>query len=266
MTRFNDYSNRYENLQMSRTDSGILTVMLHTNGGSHIHTGKAHQEFPQAMADIAADTENEVVILTGAGDDFMTQIDFSTVADNTLPRNWYKIVTEARHMLLNLLEIPVPVIAAVNGPVHIHSEYLLVNDIILASDTAEFQDKVHRVGSVVPADGVQIAWEQALGLIRSRYFLLTGQVISAQAALSLGVVHEVVPRAELMQRAQQLAEDLLQWSPLARRYNRLIMTRKWKQLVNDRVPFEMAMEGHALTDVRLEDEYKKEQSSSFMRT
>lgn len=42
MTSFHEYKNKYENLMMERTDSGILTVTMHTDGGSHIHTGKAH--------------------------------------------------------------------------------------------------------------------------------------------------------------------------------------------------------------------------------
>jgi enoyl-CoA hydratase/carnithine racemase len=63
---------------MERTDSGILTVTMHTNGGSHIHTGKAHREFPEAFGEIARDRQNEVVIFTGAGDQWISHIDFST--------------------------------------------------------------------------------------------------------------------------------------------------------------------------------------------
>ena len=68
MTHFNEYKDKYENLKLERTESGILTVTMHTNGGSHIHTGKAHQEFAEAFGEIARDRQNEVVIFTGAGE------------------------------------------------------------------------------------------------------------------------------------------------------------------------------------------------------
>lgn len=143
MSDFDQYSNRYENLRMERTPNGILTVTMHTNGGSHIHTGKAHREFPEAFGEIARDRENEVVIFTGAGEEWISHIDFSTVGDITKPVGWYAILTEARQLLYNFLDISVPVISAVNGPAPIHGEYALMADIILAAEDAYFQDNQH---------------------------------------------------------------------------------------------------------------------------
>ncbi len=248
MITLNDYANRYENIKTERTDDGILAVTLHANGGSHVHTGKAHGDFSEAFGFIALDPENEVIILTGAGDEFMTQIDFTTVADNTQPQNWYKILTEARRMIFNLLDVQVPIIAAVNGPVHIHSEYPLLCDLILAADTSEFADKVHKGVGVVPADGVQVAWEQALGPVRARYYLYTGTTISAQEALALGMVHEVVPKAQLLTRAHELAHELLKLPRLARVYNHLMFMKKLKCEVVEHLPFDMGLAGAVLTD------------------
>jgi enoyl-CoA hydratase/carnithine racemase len=250
MTQLAEYARTFRHLEIHR-ERGILTVRLHSDGGPHVHTGLAHREVPEAFARIAEDPENEVVILTGTGDRFMTEIDFSTVADNTNPRNWYAILTEARRAMLNLLEIQVPVIAAVNGPVHIHSEWPLLADLVIASDHAYFMDEVHAREGIVPADGVQVVWESLIGPIRSRYFLLTAQKIAARQALELGVVNEVVPFERLMPRALELAEQLLELPSLTRRYNRLMMTRRMKLAINDRVPFEMALEGATLTDKRL---------------
>ena len=248
MITLKDYADRYANLKIGRSDDGILTVTMHTNGGSHVHSGQAHEDFGEAFAFIGQDPKNEVIIFTGAGDDYMTQIDFSTVVDNTKPLNWYKILNEARRMCFNLLDVQVPVIAAVNGPVHIHTEYPLLCDIVLASDTAEFADRVHKAVGVVPADGVQVAWEQALGPIRARYFLITGQVLSAQEALRLGVVNEVIPKAHLLERAQQLARELLLLPRLTRVYTHLMFTKKLKRDIVEHMPFDMGLEGAVLTD------------------
>ncbi len=243
--KFEDYKDKYESLRMERTPSGILTVALHTNGGPHIHTGKAHREFPDAFGDIARDSGNEVVIFTGSGDSWITHIDFDSVGDITKPEIWYNILTEARRTLYNLLDISVPMISAVNGPAPIHGEYALLADIILASETAYFQDNQHLPvgGGVVPADGVQVIYPEVLGRTRGHYFLLTGQKLSAQEALSLGVVNEVLPPDQLMNRANELAEQLLKIAPLTRRYTRLMMTKRIKQLVIENLPFDMGLEG-----------------------
>ncbi len=245
MLKFDEYANKYENLRMERTPSGILTVMMHTNGGSHVHTGKAHREFPDAFADIARDPGNEVVIFTGAGDSWITKIDFETVGDITQPEIWHNILTEARRTLYNLLDISVPMISAVNGPAPIHGEYALLADIILASDTAYFQDNQHLPvgGGVVPADGVQVIYPEVMGRTRGHYFLLTMQKLSAQEALSIGMVNEVLPPNQLLSRAHELAEQLLKIAPLIRRYTRLMMTKRMKQRIIENVPFDMGLEG-----------------------
>jgi enoyl-CoA hydratase/carnithine racemase len=245
MSDFDQYSNRYENLRMERTPNGILTVTMHTNGGSHIHIGKAHREFPEAFGEIARDRENEVVIFTGAGEQWITHIDFSTVGDITKPVGWYAILTEARQLLYNFLDISVPVISAVNGPAPIHGEYALMADIILAAEDAYFQDNQHLSvgGGVVPADGVQILYPAAMGDVRGHYFLLTMQKLTAQEALQIGMVNEVHPRNKLLARANELAEQLLRFDPFTRRYTRLMFTRKLKRKVIDELPFDMGLEG-----------------------
>jgi enoyl-CoA hydratase/carnithine racemase len=183
--------------------------------------------------------------LTGAGENWITAIDFSTVDDITKPKGWYKILFETRRVLYNLCDISVPVIAAINGPAPIHGEYALLADIILASETTYFQDNQHLPvgGGVVPGDGVQVIYPEVLGRIRGHYFLLTMQKISAQEALSIGMVNEVLPPNQLLQRAHELAKQLLKIAPMTRRYTRLMMTKKMKHLINENVPYDMGLEG-----------------------
>ena len=242
---FADYQHKYENLKLERTDSGILTITMHTNGGSHLHTGTAHREFAEAFGEIARDQQNEVVIFTGAGDEWISDIDFSTVGDITKPAGWYAILTEARQLIYNFLDISVPVISAVNGPARIHGEYALMADIILAAEEAYFQDNQHLSvgGGVVPADGVQILYPHAMGDVRAHYFLLTMQKLTAAEALQMGMVNEVHPRDKLLARANELAEQLLRLDPFTRRYTRLMFTRKLKRRVIDELPFDMGLEG-----------------------
>src|SRR6202043_3825594 len=108
----------------------------------------------------------------------------------------------------NHLNIEVPMIAAVNGPALIHAELAVLCDIVLAADHAEFQDAPHLPLGIVPGEGVHIVWPLLLGPNRGRYFLLTGEEISAQQALTLNVVAEVLPPERLLPRAHELASQL----------------------------------------------------------
>jgi enoyl-CoA hydratase/carnithine racemase len=71
---------------------------------------------------------------------------------------------------MNLLNIEVPVISAINGPEWRHSEIPLLCGIMLAADTAEFQDSAHFASDVVPGDGMHIVYPLLLGMNRGRLF------------------------------------------------------------------------------------------------
>lgn len=245
MTQLSDYQYAYKNLIFDRTPDGLLTVTLHTDRGPHTHTGEAHTEFAQAFHDVARDPGNELVVLTGAGGYWIEAIDFSTVGDITQPPGWHKILTEARSVLQGLIDIPVPVIAAIPGPATVHGEYAWTADIVLAADTAVFQDDQHLPVGVVPADGVQVLWGYAMGEHRSKYFLITGQSVDAQQALAWGMVQEVLPADQVLERAHQLARELLKLPPLTRRYTRLIFTKNLRRQLLD-VPYDMALEGQSI--------------------
>ncbi len=98
-------------------------------------------------------------------------------------------------------------LAAINGPAVRHPEIPLLCDIVLASETATIQDSAHFNGGLVPGDGVHIVFPMLMRINRGRYFLLTGQVLDASEAKQLGLVSEVLPPADLLPRAWQLANN-----------------------------------------------------------
>jgi enoyl-CoA hydratase/carnithine racemase len=61
---------------------------------------------------------------------------------------------------MNILDIAVPLIAAVNGPVRLHTEYILLADIVLATPSVVFQDKPHFELGIVPGDGVDLIYSE----------------------------------------------------------------------------------------------------------
>uniref|UniRef100_A0A832H2L2 Enoyl-CoA hydratase/isomerase family protein n=2 Tax=Oscillatoriales cyanobacterium SpSt-402 TaxID=2282168 RepID=A0A832H2L2_9CYAN len=244
------YFSQYENLDFYRDENGILEVRMHTNGGPLVFTGKTHREFPDAFYDISRDRDNRVVILTGTGNSWMADIDFQSLGDVTNRREWDKTYWEGKKVLQNLLDIEVPVISAVNGPALLHSEYILTTDIILASETALFQDMPHLNAGIVPGDGVHILWPLVLGPSRGRYFLLTQEKLTAQQAYELGVVNEVLPQDKLMERAWELARQLAKQPTLNLRYTRVALTQRLKRLVSEGIGYGLALEGITATDLR----------------
>jgi enoyl-CoA hydratase/carnithine racemase len=155
---------------------------------------------------------------------------------------------EGRALLMNLLSIEVPVIAAINGPAWRHGEIPLLSDIVLASDTAQFQDSAHFPNGLVPGDGMHVVMPLLLGLNRGRYFLLTGQILSAQEAQQLGLVAEVLPPERLLARAWEHAEALAAKPTLLLRYTRLMLTDYLKKQMQDLLGYGLAMEGLALME------------------
>lgn len=149
---------------------------------------------------------------------------------------------------MDLLDIDVPMIAAVNGPATVHAELALLCDIVLAAEDTIFQDAPHFSNGLVPGDGVHIIWPLLLGPNRGRYFLLTGQKLSAAEALNLGVVNEVLPRDKLLPRAWELAEILAKQPRLTCRYARVAITQHLKKLFLDGLGYGLILEGMAGSD------------------
>lgn len=244
--RFTDYAERFPNVAMSR-EGGVLELTLHTGGQSLLWSADVHDQLGYAFEQVAMDRENEVVILTGTGDAFCAGFDPEGVEALT-PRVWDAIIFHGRRLLENLLAIDVPVIAAVNGPVTFHPEIPVLSDIVLASETATFQDSPHFPSGVVPGDGAHVVWSAALGPNRGRYFLLTGQTIDARAALDYGFVNEVLPASELLARARELAALLAAKPTMTRRYARALFTRQYKKLMHDDLSLGLALEGLGALD------------------
>ena len=168
------YFTQYKNLALSRSDSGVLTVRFHTDGGPHTFDGTTHHDFPRLLEDIAFDQDNRILVLTGTGDSFIANIDGPSLGDITKPIAADVLYTEGRRGIQRLVDLEIPIIAAVNGPASVHSEYALLADVVIAADTTVFSDLPHLAfGIGALGDGLFVVWEEVLGLNRARYLEIT---------------------------------------------------------------------------------------------
>src|ERR1700739_1383460 len=248
MTQLDTYRDTFPNARLSRSKSGVLEVAFHTNGGVLVFNGFTHEQFVHLFHVIGSDPDNRVVIMTGSGDAFMDRIPPDGF-DFFSPRGYNKIYREGKKVLMNILDIEVPLIAAVNGPVRLHSEYILLADIVLATPSTVFQDKPHFEFGIVPGDGVNLLWPEVIGSIRGRHFLLTRQELGAETAKEWGAVNEIVPADKLLGRAREIAEGLAKLPPLTTRYTRIALTQKLRRIIDESVGYGLALEGISATDV-----------------
>lgn len=240
-TTFDEYSTAYRHVRMHR-EAGVLELKLHTDDGPLVWGSGPHTELGHCFADVGSDPENRVIILTGTGDRFIADLDKSWVGEMT-PTRWDEIYRNGKRLLMNLLDIEVPMIAALNGPATVHAELGLLCDVVLASENTSFKDAPHFRFGTVPGDGVHVIWPLLLGMNRARHFLLTGRKLSAQEALDLGVVAEILPPDQLMARAHEVATDLLRQPDITLRYTRVAMTQQIKRLMLDHLGYGLALEG-----------------------
>src|ERR1700757_4244680 len=202
------YFTTYENFAVSRSASGVLTVRFHTDGKEHTFTGTTHHDFPRLIEDIAYDRDNKVLVLTGTGETFINNIDGPSLGDLTKPWTADVMYLEGRRGVQRLVDLEIPIIAAVNGPISVHSEYALLADVVIASETAVFSDAPHLAFGIAPGDGLFVVWEEVLGLNRARFLEITGGSFSAQEALAWGAVAELAPQPAVLVRAQELAAQM----------------------------------------------------------
>jgi enoyl-CoA hydratase/carnithine racemase len=134
-------------------------------------------------------------------------------------------------------------ISVISGPALRHSEVPLLCDIVLAAEETTFQDSAHVANGLVPGDGMHIVYPLLMGLNRGRYFLLTGQTLTARQAQEVGLVNEVLPRTEVLPQAWALAEKLAQQPRLVLRYSRVLLTQQLKRQMYDLLGYGLALEG-----------------------
>jgi len=243
------YFTAYRSLKLSRDPQGVLVAEFHTNNGPLTFTAQDHTDFVEAFYRISQDRDNKIVILTGAGGEFIPGIDFSSFGNVADPAVWSQVHDEGAQIVENLANIRVPVIAAVEGRAHVHSEYALLANVIVAGEGATFHDLPHFAGGIVPGDGIFTTWSYRAGAGRAEAFLLNPQVLTARTAQDWGVVAEVVPNGESLSRARELASIYLKVPEVTRRNTRAHFIQPLKERIVREVGYGLSLEGASAADL-----------------
>ena len=248
-TRQFTYFTDYRSLKMTRDAQGVLVAEFHTNGGPLTFTAQDHTDFVDAFYRISQDRTNKIVILTGTGGQFIPGIDFSSFGNVADPAVWSQVHDEGVQILENLANIRVPVIAAVEGQLYVHSEYALLANVIVAGRSATFHDTPHFAGGIVPGDGIFTTWSYRAGAGRAEAFLLNPQPLSAQKAYEWGVVAEIVDDGKALARARELASVYLKAPEVTRRNTRVHFIQPLKERIVREVGYGLSLEGASAADL-----------------
>jgi methylglutaconyl-CoA hydratase len=202
----------YKAIQLSYA-SGIATLTLNRPEKRNAISYELIDEVLQALAEVAQSSER-VLILTGAGAAFCAGMDLENLKaliGRTAEQNLQDSEAMAK-LFCSLSEFPKVTIAAVNGAAIAGGMGLAtLCDFTLAVPEAKFGYTEVRIG-FIPAI-VSVFLLRQIGEKQTRDLLLTGRVINAEEALRIGLINEIVPAGKVMERAQQLAGQLLENSP-----------------------------------------------------
>jgi enoyl-CoA hydratase/carnithine racemase len=224
-----------EHYKIERREDGVIVVQAHTNGGSVQLSVEGHRSVGQLFKTVGADPQNEVMIITGSGDDFMMDADpegFALEEEDLAHWAYEYAYKDGRINVSSLInDLEIPTIGILNGP-GFHSEICLMCDITICSEDAIVYDLHYDIGSV-PGDGIHSCFEELLGVKRAAYALLTGETFDAQKMLEYGMVNEVVPKAQALDRARKIADHIMTQPRTTRRLTTQIIRRPWRQRITD---------------------------------
>ncbi len=195
-------------------DGPILIVTLNRPEVMNALHPMANQELSGVFDAFAADPDQWVAIITGAGDRaFSAGNDLKFQASGG--RGRVEMPATGFCGITSRFDNPKPLIAAVNGVAMGGGfEIALACDIIVASDKALFALPEPRVGLAARAGGIH-RLPRLIGSKRAMGMLLTGRRVGAQEGLELGFVNEVVPHDDLMKAARRWADQILECAPLS---------------------------------------------------
>jgi enoyl-CoA hydratase len=211
----------------------VLTITLNRPEQLNAVNAVMHAELPEALGRIAGDSAVRAVVLTGAGRAFNAGGDFDftrRMMDDPVHRR--RILLEAYDIVQKIVNLPQPIIAAVNGPaIGLGATLALFCDMAIAGQQAFLSDPHVPGMGVAAGDGGAVIWPLLIGHQRAKQYLLTGDRVDATTAAEIGLINMVVPDSELQKVSIDWAKRFASGPSLAVQYTKQMVNRH----VNDAI-------------------------------
>lgn len=235
---FEEYSERFKDFaKMTRSEDGILFLSLGWKDGPVVWSYQTQHAYGELWTAIGHDIKNELIILTCQDPYWLCQKSdpksFDEVEDSPTTDIKYDVnIPHTMNFVENFInDIEVPVVAAING-VGQHYEFALMADITLCVPEFYFSD-AHFSHNIVPGDGMNFSLRTCAGIKRATYMAYMEPKIDAKTALEWGIVHEVVEKDKIIERAWEVARHIMKSKRAVRRLTHEIAMRPWKRALQD---------------------------------
>lgn len=197
-------------------DGDVLVVTVdHPTSSINAVDHDLHGDLTALFPRLRSERDARAVLLTGRGGAFSAGGDFNWFPELQDPDVRNELRHDARSMIWDLLDVHLPVVAAVNGhAMGLGASIALLSDVVFVAESARIGDPHVSVG-LVAGDGGTIAWPLALGPMLAKRFLLTGDPVTAAEAVQLGLAYRSVADDQLHDEALAFAHRLAAGAPLA---------------------------------------------------
>jgi enoyl-CoA hydratase len=214
----------YQSLIFKRQES-IGIIQLHRPSKKNSLNSELRMEMERVLTEIAHDTGVKVLIITGGEEIFCAGADISEMQESTSAESAYKHAREFQLLFDRIESLPQPVIAAVAGyALGGGCELALACDFRIASEGARFGLPEIKIGAFPGGGGTQ-RLPRLIGAAKAKEIIFTGDPITAEVALSLGLVTKVVPKVRLLEEANTFAWRLASLPRLAMETSKMLINK-----------------------------------------
>ena len=229
-----DYS-VYEFLRVE-LDGGVAVLTLNRPDKYNAIHMPCHHELEAVWLDLAADERVRAIVITGAGKAFSSGGDLQRMIDRHGKEEGslhaLNCPGSTRRLWQNMLEVPQPIIAAVNGhAIGVGATLALMADISIIANEAKFGDTHTGIG-MVAGDGGAVIWPLLIGPNKAKEYLMRGKLLSGAEALELGLVNHAHPRDKVLVEAIAIATELAAKPRYAVSWTKLSVNKWLKDQLN----------------------------------
>jgi enoyl-CoA hydratase len=233
---------RYEAITIDKRTDGVVLATLDRPDRLNAVNAAMHGELARLTREADADPDVKVLVITGAGRAFCAGGDFGPQPAG----GGGMTLEEGRQIVDHLLECSKPVISAVNGyAMGLGATVALLADVVYAARSATFAD-THVVMGLGAGDGGQLIWPLLMGPNRAKYYLMTGDRLTATEAERLGLVNFVVDDGTVVDEALALAARLAAGPGLAISASKVAVNSYMRMLSSVVMPLSLSMEGRTI--------------------
>ena len=206
----------YDRLLFERRADGVLLITLNRPEVYNAADEAMHSQLARVFADVSADEETRVAVVTGAGKAFSAGGDLAMVRRMTGDHDRVaRMLGEMSDLVYNMINCQKPIVSAINGvAVGAGLVVALLADISVCAEDARLGDGHVRLG-VAAGDHAAIIWPLLCGMARARYYLMTGEMVTGTEAERIGLVSKALPGEQVLGEALRIAAGLATGPQLA---------------------------------------------------